>query len=150
MKRVLPVLGFVVITFGAISWRGEAFAQDETITNVDQLIAAIDQSGLWFPTVDVTEPPFSWPALGIFWADFSQLTNAIGDVRNFEAETQYGISVWRLRLTRTADGIIFSYAPADTNLLELAATEDGFSNHYDRVLYTWCILGAVRNYEPYD
>ncbi len=34
--------------------------------------------------------------------------------------------------------------------MELAATEDGFSNHYEKVLWTWCILGAVRNYEPYD
>ena len=100
--------------------------------------------------MDVTEPPLSWPALGVFWADFSQLTNAIGDVRNFEAETQYGISVWRLRLTRTADEITFSYTPANTNLLELAITEDGFSNHYEKVLYTWCILGAGRNYESYE
>ncbi len=150
MRRVLPVLCCTVLVFGAIFWCGDAFAQDATITNADQLTAAIDQSGLYFPLASVTESPLSWPALGIFWADFSQLTNAIGDVRNFEAETQYGISVWRLRLTRTADAITFSYAPANTNLLELAAMEDGFSNHYDRVLWTWCILGAVRNYESYD
>jgi Regulator of chromosome condensation (RCC1) repeat len=34
--------------------------------------------------------------------------------------------------------------------LQLAATEDGFSNHYDRVLYTWCILAAGKNYELYE
>jgi hypothetical protein len=51
-------------------------------------------------------------------------------VRNFEGETQYGITVWRLRLTRTADETVFSYSAANTNLLQLAASgEDGFSNH---------------------
>ena len=150
MRRVLPVLCFTVLAFGVILWRGDAFAQDATITNAEQLAAVVDQSGLYFPLASVTEPPLSWPGLGVFWADFGQLTNAIGDVRNFDAETQYGISVWRLRLTRTADETVFSYPAADTNLLELAVTEDGFSNHYEKVLWTWCILGAVRNYESYE
>jgi len=144
---ILPVL-FVVCV--ALFWLPTAQAQDETITNADQLVAVIDQSGLCYPLVSPTESPLSWQALGIFWADFNQLTNAIGDVRNFDGQTQYGITVWRLRLTRAADETVFSNPAVDTNLLQIAVTEDGFSNHYDRVLWTWCILAAVRNFESYD
>jgi len=118
-------------------------------TNADQFAAVIDQAGLYFPLASVTESPLTRQPLGVFWADFNQVTNALGDVRNFEAETQFGVSVWRLRLTRTTNEITFSYPAADTNLLEIATTQDGFSNHYDRVLWTWCILWG-RNYEPYD
>jgi alpha-tubulin suppressor-like RCC1 family protein len=126
-------------------------AQDVTITNADQLAAVIDQSVLWYPLVGPTEQSLSSQALGVFWADFSQLTNSIGDVRNFEGETQYGVTVWRLRLTRTANETVFSYPSTDTNLCQLAATtEDGFSNHYDRVLWSWCILAAGMNAEPYE
>ena len=151
MGRVLPVLCFTVLAFGVIFWRGDAFAQDETITNAGQLAAVIDQSGLWYPLVSPTEQPLSSEALGIFWADFSQLTNAIGDVRNFEAETQYGVNVWRLRLTRTTNETVFSYPSAETNLCQIAVTEDGFSNHYSRVLWSWAIIHApASSSESYD
>src|SRR5438105_5031971 len=119
MRRVLPIVRFTVLAFGVIVWHGGAFAQDETIVSATQLVATVDQSGLCYPLVSPTESPLTWPALGIFWIDFNQLTNAIGDVRNFEEETQYGVTLWRLRLTRTADGIVFSYPTADTNLFQL-------------------------------
>jgi alpha-tubulin suppressor-like RCC1 family protein len=147
-RRVLTVLFLV---FAVSLWVATMHAQDETITNADQLVTVVDQYGLCYPLVSPTESPLSWQALGVFWADFSQLTNAIGDVRNFEGETQYGITVWRLRLTRTVDGTVFSYPVANTNLLQLAALgDDGFSNHYQHVLWEWTILAAVRNYESYE
>ncbi len=121
------------------------------LPNAEELAAVIDQSGLWYPLVSPTEQPLSSQALGIFWADFSQLTNAIGDVRNFEAETQYGVSVWRLRLTRTTDETVFSYPSAETNLFQLAVTAGDFSNHYDRVLWSWAIIHApASSSESYD
>jgi hypothetical protein len=106
MTSRIPTTLFLV--FAASLWVATIHAQDVTITNAEQLATVIDQSGLWYPLVGPTEPSLSSQALGVFWADFSQLTNAIGNVRNFEAETQYGISVWRLRLTRTADETVFS------------------------------------------
>jgi alpha-tubulin suppressor-like RCC1 family protein len=148
-KRVLLILGFTILTGSCFFGPHNAFAQDETITNAAQLAAVIDQSGLWYPLVSPTEQPLYSQALGVFWADFSQLTNAIGDVRNFEGETQYGVTVWRLRLTRTADQAIFSYPSAETNLFQLAVSEDGFSNHYDRVLWSFCVLSLI-NPESYD
>ena len=106
---------------------------------------------LWYPLVSPTEQPLSSQALGIFWADFSQLTNTIGNVRNFEAETQYGVSVWRLRLTRTSDETVFSYPSAETNLFQLAVTAGDFSNHYSRVLWSWAIIHApASSSESYD
>ena len=151
MRRVLPIVGFTVLVFGAICWRGDAFAQDVPLTNADQLAAVVDESGLWYPLASPVEPSPSDQRLGIFWADFSQLTNAIGGVRNFDGETQYGITIWRLRLTRITNEVTLSYPAADTNLWQAPATDgDDFSNHYDNVLRGWCILQAAMNYESYD
>ena len=151
MNRVVLVLGFTVLVISVSSWRGNAHAQDVTITNAYQLAAVPDEFGLWYPLASPTEPSLSSQAIGIFWADFSQLTNAIGDVRNFDGETQYGITVWRLRLTRTTNEVTLSYPTADTNLWQAPATDgDDFSSHYDNVLRGWCILQAAMNYESYD
>ena len=104
-RVLLSVVGAMVI-IGSSS----GLAQDVTITNVAQFTDLLDQTGLVYPLVNPWQPAMFYPTLGTFYCDFDQLTNAIGDVRYGTASIQDGISVWGVRLIRTASGTAVVYA----------------------------------------
>jgi len=73
-------------------------------------------------------------------------------VRNFDGETQ--IRHHRLAFApdphRTTE-TVFQLSVHDTNLFQLAVTEDGFSNHYDRVYYGLGVFSGRQGIpESYD
>jgi hypothetical protein len=142
---MLSVVGAMVI-IGSSS----GLAQDVTITNVAQFTDLLDQTGLVYPLVNPWQPAMFYPTLGIFYCDFDQLTNAIGDVRHGTASIQDGVSVWGVRLIRTASGTTVVYPSGNATLLNLPAGEnDDFEVRYAEVLRGWCVLFG-KNPTSYD
>ncbi len=139
---------FVVLLM-AISAATNATAQDETITNAAQFAGIFDQPGLSYPLVNVAEAAMFIPTYDMLWVDFWQLTKAVGDVRSYRGQTQYGITTWPLRITRSATGTTITYPWYDIELLQLPApAKDDFSARYAASFRTWCILTG-KNYTSY-
>src|SRR5207249_4390077 len=95
----------------AVVAAGTHDAQTQTIsesgtplTNAAQIAALMDQPDLAYPLVTMSEPTQFIPTDDTLWVDFEQLTNGIGDVRNYWGTTDQGIALWPLRIIRSATG----------------------------------------------
>ena len=103
MKRRVPfILGLPLM---ALLWTS-VHAQDNVVTNASQLAAILDRSDV---SLSLAEPGMFIPTLDIFWVDFGQLTNAVGNVRDSRGQTQYEVMTWPVRLTRSASGTAITY-----------------------------------------
>lgn len=130
-----PSIVFLAVLLTVIPNMGHT--QDAVITNAVQLAAVLNQSGV---SLSLAEPGMFWPTLDIFWADFGQLTNAIGDVRSHRGQPQFGVTVFPIRMTRTAMSTTMAHPWDGTELLELPAPEnDDFSTRYSATLSAFCV-----------
>ena len=111
----------------------------ETITNVAQFSAILDQPGILYPLVEPYELSRFTP-MGTWYFDFEQITNALAAVRSYPGQEDCGGTMWPLRLTRYADSgeIVVGYGTNDIELLR----ELGPPNleQYARVFDYWSRL----------
>ena len=135
MKRRVPfILGLPLM---ALLWTS-VHAQDNVVTNASQLAAILDRSDV---SLSLAEPGMFIPTLDIFWVDFGQLTNAVGNVRDSRGQTQYEVMTWPVRLTRSASGTAITYPWSETLLLQVPAPpDDDFSTQYSTTLSAFCVM----------
>lgn len=144
-SRALLVVTVVLFVVGSTIAFAESCPTDFTLTNEAQLATYIDQPGLSYPLAFPYEPG-QWLPLDIWFADFSQLTNALAAVTNHTAQTQYGVAAWPVRITQYAETglLVVRYQPTESELLQVEPPSSlAASEHYVATLPMWCILNGM-------
>ena len=149
-RRVLRVVSVIIVASSVILSWGEVRAQDDTITNENQLVLSYGCDVFSLPTDPPTfrawliDPQF-------FWADFASLPEQFGTAFAESQEQMQGVTVLKIRLTRSIlTGETLVEFPSSTNTLSLAAPSDYQTNQVDsasrsslQVWRQWIDWGAL-------